>query len=141
MGTGADVCLDSVLISLTPSLYELFLAGSFTLPDGVAILNLMWPSPSQQSSWLHFLAQASFVLECRAAIRSFFLGLGFKSMWPRPIKSQSALQQSDAPTLLLALESSPAEAQLAAAAPVLNADRYDAYFRLDAELQSNDPLI
>ena len=80
-------------------------------------------------------------MECRAAIRSFFLGLGFKSMWPRPIKSQSALQQSDAPTLLLALESSPAEAQLAAAAPVLNADRYDAYFRLDAELQSNDPLI
>ena len=49
--------------------------------------------------------------------------------------------QLEAPILLLALESGVAEAQLAAAAPTLNPDRYNAFLRLDAELQLQDPLI
>ena len=131
----------SVLIALTAPLLELFLAGSCPLPDGVGVLNLVWPRPSQQSSWLHLLAQATLVVECRASVRAFFRGLGFKAEWPRPTTHHSGSYQVEAPTLLLALDSGDAEAQLAAVAPKLNADRYNAILRLDAELQLQDPMI
>ena len=107
-----------VLIALTAPLLELFFAGSFTLPDGVGFLNLVWPRPSQQSSWLHLLAQASLVVESRATVRAFFQGLGFKAEWPRAKKQNLNFHQLEAPILLLALESGVAEAQLAAAAPI-----------------------
>ena len=130
----------SLLIALTPSLFELFLAFPIDLPDGVGFLNLMWPNPSQQSSWLHLLAKATLLVECRPAVRSFFLGLGFQSQWPRPMVKDLELPPPDSPTLLLATFPGLAEAQLSAVAPSLDAFSYNAYFRLDAELQLHEPL-
>ena len=43
--------------------------------------------------------------------------------------------------MLLALHSGLAEAQLSAAASSLNADRYNAFLRIDAELQLQDPVV
>jgi hypothetical protein len=139
--TGSSVSAHTVLIALTAPLLELFFAGASTLPNGVGVLNLVWPRPSQQSAWLHLLAQASLVVECRAAVRAFFQGLGFKAEWPRAKKHHLVFYQLEAPTLLLALESGVAETQLATAAFSLNPDCYDAILRLDAELQLLDPLI
>jgi hypothetical protein len=130
-----------VLVALTAPLLELFLVDPAALPAGLGVLNLVWPRPSQQSPWLHLLAQTSLVVECRAEVRAYLQGLGFKAEWPRPTRNHSGSDQLDAPTLLLALTSGPAEAQLAAAAPSLNADRYDAILRLDAELQLRDPVV
>ncbi len=132
--------MQGVLIALTNPLLELFLAESIKLPEGAGILNLVWPRPSQQSQWLHLLAQASLVVECRAEIRSYLQGLGLKAEWPRRTLRQSNKPQLGKPTLLLAMTSGPAEAQLAAAAERLNADRYNAILRLDAELQLRDPV-
>ena len=129
-----------VLVSLTPPLFEMFLAEFPALPDGVALLNLMWPRPSQQSSWLHLLSQASLILECRPAVRAYLQGFGFKAEWPRFKTHQRGFNHPGAPILLLALDSGIAEAQLAAVAPTLNADRYNAILRLDAELQLRDPV-
>ena len=132
--------MQGVLIALTTPLLELFLTESIKLPEGAGILNLVWPRPSQQSQWLHLLAQASLVVECRAEIRSYLQGLGLKAEWPRRTLRQSNTPQLGKPTLLLAMTSGTAEAQLAAAAERLNADQYNAILRLDAELQLRDPV-
>ena len=129
-----------VLIALTAPLLELFFKGDCIIPYGVIILNLVWPKPTQQSAWLHLLARAKLVLECRAEVRAFLQGIGLKAVWSRPNKQDSGPRQINGSTLLLALDSGLAEAQLAAAAPSLNAERYDAVLRIDAELQLQNPL-
>ena len=65
-----------VLIALTAPLLELFFKGDCIIPYGVIILNLVWPKPTQQSAWLHLLARAKLVLECRAEVRAFLQGIG-----------------------------------------------------------------
>lgn len=132
------------LLALTQPLLELILADQQPLPKGAALLNLVWPRPAQQSPWLHQLAQAGLILECRPAVRAYLQGLGLPAVWPDPASQQLSAPFDAAPasasspesTLLLALASSAAEAQLAAAAAQLNPDRYEAVLRLDAQLQT-----
>ena len=132
---------EPILIALTEPLNELFIANNFKLPHNIGILNLLWPRPSQQSSWLHMLASARIIVECRAEVRAFFQGIGLKAEWPKIKKPHKRLHRTNSHILLLAIENSAAEDQLAAAAPTLNADRYDAILRLDAHLQLVNPLI
>ena len=129
-----------VLVALTEPLLELFLTGSASLPVEVGFLNLVWPRPSQQSAWLHLLAKASVVVECRSAIRAYLKGLDLKAEWPRPRRKTKGHHRMGKPSLLLALEGGVAEDQLAAAAHTLNAERYDAILRLDAVLQLENPM-
>ena len=128
------------LVSLTQPLLELLLVDPQPLPEGTTILNLVWPRPDQQSPWLHRLAQARLILESRPAVRAYLQGLGFPAVWPDVSPSQAAVDESPAiPTsgtsLLLGLARGAAEAQLAAAAPRLNPDRYKAMLRFDAQCQ------
>jgi hypothetical protein len=128
------------LVSLTQPLLELLLAEPQRLPDGTTVLNLVWPRPDQQSPWLHRLAQARLILECRPAVRAYLQGLGLPAVWPEVPPSQAAVDKSPAiPTsgtsLLLSLAGGAAEAQLSAAAARLNPDRYEAMLRLDAQCQ------
>ena len=97
----------------------------------------MWPKPSQQSRWLRLMAQASVVVECRAG--ESLQGIGIKSEWPRPKRQNFISHQIDGPTLLLAMKHSIAEAELAAVGSRLDANRYSAVLRLDAELQLQNP--
>ena len=129
-----------VLIALTSPLLELIHAREIKLPREIGILNLTWPKPSQQSRWLHLISTASVVIECRAEIRAYLQAVGIKAEWPRPINIGNPPYRIDEPTLLIALEGDVAEEQLAMAATRLNANRYNAFLRLDAELQVNDPL-
>ena len=71
-----------LLIALTEPLLELFIDGSLLLPDGVGILNMVWPRPSQQSAWLHLLAHIHWWWSAAHQL-TFFRGLGFKAEWPR----------------------------------------------------------
>ena len=130
----------AIIVALTQPLLELFLSEKLNVPENLAFLNLVWPRPTQQSAWLHLLAQGTMVVECRKTVRAFLQGLGFESLWPSNVINYQESPNQDAPTLLLALESGEAEAQLASAAQELNADRYNAILRLDAELQQQDPL-
>ena len=130
----------NVLIALTSPLLEFIRAREINLPKDIGILNLTWPRPSQQSGWMHLMSTASVVVECRAEIRAYLQAVGIKAEWPRPKNNDNASYRVDGPTLLLALEGGVAEEQLAMAATKLDANRYNAFLRLDAELQINDPL-
>ena len=130
----------NVLIALTSPLLEFIRAREINLPKDIGILNLTWPRPSQQSGWMHIMSTASVVVECRAEIRAYLQAVGIKAEWPEPKNNDNASYRVDGPTLLLALEGGVAEEQLAMAATKLDANRYNAFLRLDAELQINDPL-
>ena len=129
-----------ILIALTSPLIEFIRSEEIALPEGVGFLNLVWPKPSQQSEWLHLLAIASVVIECRAEVRAYLQAVGIKAEWPRVKANNYESYRKNKPKLLIALESGLAEEQLAMAATKLNANRYNAFLRLDAELQINDPL-
>ena len=136
----ASESTDPVMVALTEPLLELFFSGTLPFPNNVGILNMVWPRPSQQSPWLHLLARATLIVECRSAVRAYFRSLGFKAEWTRGKNNNRSSSIKTGPTLILANESSIAERQLAIAAATLDADRYNAVLRLDAVLQLRNPF-
>ena len=129
-----------ILVGLTAPLLEFFFSNPKKLPSGIGILNLVWPTPSKQSQWLHLLVQASLVVECRAPVRAYLQGLGLNAKWPRTKENRRKPRNKGGPFLLLSINTSEAEAKLASIAPLLDAERYNAILRLDAELQIRNPI-
>jgi hypothetical protein len=126
-----------VLLAVTPAVLILLLQRGSPLPAGVAILNLVWPQRELQSAWLHILAGASLVLEHRPALRAYLQGAGLRGLWcAPPAPAAAATGEDQRPALLLAMGEGWAEAQLSERAPNLDAHRYSAYLRLDAQLLS-----
>jgi hypothetical protein len=128
-----------VLLALTEPVLELLLASEERLPAGVALLNLVWPRVELQSFWLHLLAKAELILECRPAVRAYLQGLGLPARWselPSAAKRRGQRGWPERrPALLLATAASPAEACLAESVNRLDPSRYSAYLRLDAQMQ------
>ena len=136
-----DALAPAPLVALTQPLLELLLADPQPLPPGTAILNLVWPRPAQQSPWLHHMAQARLIVECRPAVRAYLQGLGLPAVWPDATHRQGAAMDPRAipasgSSLLLALAGGAAEAKLAAAVERLNPDSYEAVLRFDAHCQT-----
>ena len=125
-----------VLLALTPALLARLLAEQRRLPPGVAVLNLTWPAAAEQSAWLHLLAGAATVLECRPAVRAYLLALGLRAQWCTPSAAAPPDTTDRQPQLLLAFAGGPAEALLARRAEQLDPERYSAYLRLDAQFLS-----
>jgi hypothetical protein len=124
-----------ILLAITPAVLAQLLDQNSRLPAGTAVLNLAWPEPGQQSAWLHLLAGAERILECRPAVRAYLQGLGLRALWcdpPAPMLLESTAERQ----LLLGLTSSGAEAQLARQAERLDPGRYSACLRLDAQMLS-----
>jgi hypothetical protein len=125
------------LIALTPTLLAAVLSEQAPLPRGAVVLNLCWPEPDLQSAWLHLLARATAVLECRPAVRAYLKSLGLSVSWPSPSVRQTLPQTaSGLRYLLLSLTESAAEATLARHAEKLDPYRYSAFLRLDAQMLS-----
>ena len=138
--TNASESSDQVMIALTEPLLELFFSGDLPFPNNIGILNMVWPRPSQQSPWLHLLARATLIIECRSAVRAYFQSLGFKAEWAKGKKKNRVLCKKNGPKLILANEISTAEKQLAIVATTLDANKYNAVLRLDAVLQLRNPF-
>ena len=129
-----------VLLSLTPALLAHLLARQTALPAGVAVLNLVWPAPGEQTAWLQLLAGATLVIDCRATVRAYLQGIGLRALWC-PAPPDAARGDGHQRQLLLAFGDGPAEAQLTPQAGELDPHRYSTVLRLDAQLQSmgDDP--
>lgn len=126
-----------ILLTITPTILLHLMQRNGPLPKGVAVLNLVWPQPELQSAWLQILAGATLVLEHRPAIRVYLQSAGLRAHWRTPPAlgpKQTGGEQR--PTLLLAMSEGWAEAQLAQRAAELDANRYDAYLRVDAQAAS-----
>ena len=128
----------NILIALTEPIFENIIANKFSLPKKFSLINLMWPRSSQQSAWLHLLASAEIIIESRPAIRAYLCGFGLNAIWVAlgsPKKQRVDLSKK---VLLLASSSSLAEIHfsLEAAKDSLDANKYDAYFRLDTYMES-----
>jgi hypothetical protein len=124
------------LLALTLPVLAQLLERSTPLPPNVALLNLVWPDPNIQAAWLHLLAEAALVIECRPAVRAYLQAVGLRALWCTPPAAPAPASESQKPHLLLAMDTGPAEALLASQAHRLDANRYSAYFRLDAQLVS-----
>lgn len=128
----------AVLLSLTPPLLAHLLARGMALPTGVAVLNLVWPSPGEQTAWLQLIAGATSVIECRPPVRAYLQGLGLNALWC-PARPGKPPESSTQRCLLLACHEGPAETLLSQRAHELDPRRYSAILRLDAQLQNLEP--
>lgn len=127
------------LIALTEPLFELLHAEPQVSLVDVAVLNLMWPRPSQRSAWLHQIIQCKTIIEFRSPVRAYLRGLGMDASWQRSHVSRNPQpQQSEMSTrnLLLSLSSGSSERQLSQYVELLNPSSYAAYLRLDQLFQA-----
>ena len=126
------------LIALTEPVFENIIANKFKLPKKFSLINLMWPRSSQQSAWLHLLASAEIIIECRPAIRAYLCGFGLNAIWKALRNSKKLGFDLSNKVLLLATSNSLAEMHFSteAAKDSLDANKYDAYFRLDTHMES-----
>jgi len=126
------------LIALTEPIFENIIANKLKLPENFSLINLMWPPSSKQSAWLHLLASAEIIIECRPAIRAYLCGFGLNAVWGGSCNTKKQRLDLSKKVLLLATTNSLAEVYFSseAATDSLNANKYDAYFRLDSHMES-----
>ena len=91
-----------VLLAIGPSLLKELVRQRFDC-RGLAVVNLCWPTATDQQAWLELLAGAKLILECRPAVRAYLQALGLEALWcvtdPAELRS-IATENSQLPTKL-----------------------------------------